>query len=188
MPVKEMRLELKLDEIFGRQIPDDPVLRADIAQEAIDIIVARTSAGKDVSGAAFEKLDPKYAKYKKGITGSAKANLSLLGDMLESIETVEESRDTVVLGFSDELQNAKAYNHNTGDTLPQREFFGLTDKEKKRIASKFAQDVEAQPELITAKQLAKENRLLEALRFLNDEADQLTFDKLLEQTLRGRRG
>ena len=32
------------------------------------------------------------------------------------------------------LQTKKSFNHDTGDKLPKREFFGITDKEAKDIA------------------------------------------------------
>ena len=32
------------------------------------------------------------------------------------------------------LQTKKSFNHDTGDTLPRREFFGITEAEAKEIA------------------------------------------------------
>jgi len=33
------------------------------------------------------------------------------------------------------LQTKKGFNHNTGDTVPRREFFGLTNQEAQGIAN-----------------------------------------------------
>ena len=59
----------------------------------------------------------------------------LEGDMLDSMSRVrdEERRNTVKIAIG-ESEVPKAYNHQKGDTLPKRTFFGLTDSEARDIA------------------------------------------------------
>ena len=92
-------------------------------------------AKSPVSGGKYKaKLSPEYAKEK----GTTLANLDLNGDMLSSLEFVPLSltKDKIVLevGIFDEDQAIKSYNHNKGDTLPQRQF--IPDK-----GEKFKKDI-----------------------------------------------
>ena len=60
------------------------------------------------------------------------------GDMLDSIEPVKQTTNTVTFGILENEEALKSYNHNTGDTLPKREFFGITKAEAERIAKNIA--------------------------------------------------
>lgn len=75
-----------------------------------------------VSGGAFKKsLSPEYKKIKDKISSADFANLELTGDMLDALEFRVEG-NKIKIGVFDPTQIPKAYNHNVGDTLPQRQF------------------------------------------------------------------
>jgi hypothetical protein len=71
-----------------------------------------------VSGGKFKKtLSSEYAKRE----GKKLANLDLNGDMLNAL-TWKIASGGLEIGIFDEAQAIKSYNHNIGDTLPQRQF------------------------------------------------------------------
>lgn len=132
--VPRMRYDINLSEIFGTTVTDR-ALREAIAQTAIEKIIERTRSGTSLRGTTFKGYSKSYMDSLtfKAHGKSGDVDLTLTGDMLDQL-TVTDSTDTKIsLGWSDGTQNAKAYNHNTGDTLPKREFFGLQQKEISEI-------------------------------------------------------
>ena len=83
-----------------------------------------------VSKGAFKK------KLKKG--GNSK--LFEDGDMRAAI-SFEEFRDGVEVGIFDSSQAIKAFNHNTGDTLPTRKFIPAKDEKFKREINLGIKDI-----------------------------------------------
>lgn len=75
-----------------------------------------------VSGGRWKKaLSPAYRKIKEKISGVGFANLEEYGDLLDALEAkVVDGK--IQVGIWRANQVAKAYNHNAGDTLPQRQF------------------------------------------------------------------
>lgn len=144
----KMELEVDLDELFGTKVPNDQALREQIGQAIIDKIVERTQSGTGVNGRAFKPYSESYKKSSSfDVFGkSDDVNLTLTGDMLGTLDIKAQSRGAIRIGWRDETQNAKAFNHHTGDTLPRRPFFGLMDKEIKEIQQEFKPRIEeAQP-------------------------------------------
>jgi hypothetical protein len=126
-----VKLRVNLKELLGKSLPDDQDLVEAVAQKAIDIIVGRTQEGTSLSGRPFKKYSDAYQKSDsfKAFGKSGTPNLTLSGDMLGLMEVLDTTRNTFEIGWSDEKETAKAYNHNVGDTLPKREFFGLQKQE-----------------------------------------------------------
>jgi len=110
------------------KVPEDKREDAlnEIAEYLLDSILDYVGSSKSpVSGGSFKKsLSPEYAKF----SGKKSANLDLNGDMLNSL-TFMISDESIMLGIFDEDEIPKAYNHNVGDTLPQRQF--LPDEDQK---------------------------------------------------------
>lgn len=99
---------------------------------AVDNIVKRTTSGKDIDGSKFTKYSKEYAK-KKGVPRSS-VDLVLEGDMLRSFEDSDSTGNIVKISMEEGDQTLKAYNHNVGDTLPARTFFGIKkESEMNRI-------------------------------------------------------
>lgn len=128
----EISQEIDLTNYLGRK-PTASEKRA-FAELAIDRINNRTLDGETVNGGKFKRYTKKYADF-KGVTRDS-VDMFLDGDMLDSIgrRTSKEKSSTVFIQIEKGLQTKKAFNHNTGDTLPKRPFFGLTDDEAKQIA------------------------------------------------------
>lgn len=126
--LSEVSQEIDLTEILGRT-PSEVEARQFI-DDAINLIIERTQSGEDINGKSFKQYSEDYAKL-KGVSRGA-VDLTLMGDMLAGING-ELDRGNIKL-FIEEDQVPKAYNHNVGDTLPRRTFFGLTDSEIESIA------------------------------------------------------
>lgn len=93
---------------------------------AVDKMVQRTSNGRDIDGNKFEKYSEAYAE-KKGVSRSS-VDLILSGDMLSSFEDSSESKNVLKIKVSEGKETLKSYNHNVGDTLPERRYFGFNDE------------------------------------------------------------
>lgn len=126
-----MKQTLNLNRYLGRNSTDaQKILFAELAVEQIN---ERTLDGDTIHGTKFKKYSESYAN-DKGVTRDS-VDLFLDGDMLDSVRADIEgnSLDIEVHGS---LNNAKGFNHNTGDTLPKRQWFGITTKEAKSIGEK----------------------------------------------------
>lgn len=139
--VGKAKFKINLTEIFGERPPDDEKFRQEIADAVVEIVKARTQDGISAKGNKFTKYSDKYAK-KKGVS-PGDVDLTFDGDMLEALDMIESTSQTITLGFDDELQNAKAWNHNTGDTVPKRQFLGLMKKEMEEIAQRYADELQS---------------------------------------------
>ena len=160
---KRMELTVRLDSLFDGKMPNDPGLRQAIGQKVIDLIKERTLSGRDVDGKRFKKYSEAYAGGDKSPPSAAfvafgkskqPVNLFLSGAMLDTLDIKNDTKNTIKLGWSDSLENAKAFAHNTGyeghRTIkdgPQRRFFDLNPSEIKQIRDTFQRQVQVQQEL-----------------------------------------
>ena len=106
--------------------------------EALAIIEERTLDGEKVGGGTFQKYSPEYAE-RKGVSQSS-VDLFLDGGMLDALAPIKETTNTVEFGIIDGNEAPKGYNHHVGDTLPERPWFGITDREAKDIADRIMLD------------------------------------------------
>lgn len=151
---KIIEQEIDLMEIFGIDATDADSLKNAIGQAIIDRIQSRTESGKGLQfgsrGQATEvKLKAPYSKaYQKSREFKAagkKANeitMELTGDMVASME-MQAPGNKIKIQITDELQKLKAFNHITGDTVPERPWFGISKDELKEIGQQFAPQIEA---------------------------------------------
>jgi hypothetical protein len=152
---KRVSQKLDLNELTGRNIASDPVLVRKIAQGIIDYMVDRAKSGR---GLGRKDLKSPYSKsYSESLTFKAAGksrndvNMTLSGDMLRSIDILEEDGASVVIGIDDDVDAPKAYGHQTGfeghPTIPsgkyKRPFFGVTaDEVKKQVLPKFKAEID----------------------------------------------
>lgn len=135
----EVSQTFDLKELTGLDMSEFPEAKEAIGQAFIDKIVERTQAGKDVDGDSFDK----YSKvYKESLGFQAfgktnKVNLTQSGEMLGTLDIIENKGNKIKIGWDDEINNAKAYNHNKGDTVPKRSFFGITSDELAELKKEF---------------------------------------------------
>ena len=125
--------------MFGTEIPSERVSR-EIGREIVKQIQLRTENGKDVNGQSFERYSEDWAK-KKGVSRDS-VDLLLTGSMLGSMQVVRATKNTVTIGFNGQKNNNKAFNHNEGETVPRREFLGLTRSDEDEVFRKFKDRLE----------------------------------------------
>lgn len=138
--VSEVKLKINLADMFGELVPDDDEFKSRVAQAVIDRITERTQDNMDKRGQSFTPYSDAYAK-KKGVS-AGDVDMTDFGDMLANMQETDSTSQTVTIGFPDERENAKAYNHTTGDTVPKRDFFGLPKYELEAIAESFRDELE----------------------------------------------
>lgn len=137
--VKKVKFKVNLSDMFGERVPDNQDFKEGVAQAILDRIQERTESGMDKEGRSFTPYSDAYAK-RKGVS-AGDVDMTLFGDMLSDMDIVNMSSQTVTLGFPDETENAKAFNHTTGDTVPKRDFFGLPQKDLREIARRFSSEL-----------------------------------------------
>jgi len=156
LKVKKNNVEqtINLKEEFGIDFSGKDELKQLMGQAIIDKIIKRTASGKGVSLSAngsgrSVKLKSPYSKsYTKSedflAAGKSKnkVNMELTGDMMGLIDIKKISGNSITIGWNDADENPKAFNHMTGDTVPKRPFFGVSNKELKDIKSKFKDDLD----------------------------------------------
>lgn len=138
-----------LKEIFGVDLSDYPEIRQSVASAIIEKIVTRTKDGYAIGG--NRELKEYSLEYKNSLNFKAAGkkpsdvNMTLNGDMLDTLTLIDETNNTITIGWDDDLQSAKAFNHNTGDTkgMPRRPFFGLNKTEITDLKSQFKSEIRA---------------------------------------------
>ncbi len=71
-----------------------------------------------------------------------KVNMSLTGDMLASIQVEDLGDNKISVYIDGETEVLKAYNHLTGDTVPKRPFFGVSQKDVKDVIMDFQSEID----------------------------------------------
>lgn len=141
----EVSQTINLNELFETNFSGNSGLAQAVGQAIVDKILSRTASGFGVDG---KKLKSPYSKdYSESLEfkafGKSKnnVNMELTGQMLGTIDVLENNRGKIKIGWGDDVENAKAYNHNIGDTVPRRPFFGITESELKEIKEEFVDRV-----------------------------------------------
>ncbi len=122
-----------------------PTEREAIAIEVIDKIIARTKKGKDKNGNSFAPYSKEYRdsiNFKIG-GKSARVDLTLSGDMLDSLEIVKNAPVMEIGYTSGNPERGKAEGNILGtygqpkQTAPKRDFLGIQGAELDRILKKY---------------------------------------------------
>lgn len=126
---KETSQTFNLKELFGQDVPFK--IAKEFGERIEDLMIERTLKGKDIRGNAFAPYSKEYAKEK----GSTEVDMTLTGDMLGEMSNTAKRDGTVKVQINGSTNKLKSFNHNVGDTLKQREFFGVkvTDPAVKEI-------------------------------------------------------
>ena len=117
-----LKKTINLKTLFGVEIPSKNLTRK-IGREIIKQIQLRTENGFDVADKKFTKYSAKWAD-RKGV-GRGDVDLLLTGSMLGNMILTNVTKNTVTIGWAGQKNNNKAFNHNEGDTVPQREFLSV---------------------------------------------------------------
>lgn len=147
MAVPKVKLKINLAEMFGvDEMPESQALNAAIGQAIIDRIRERTESGVDKRNQAFKKYSKRYInsdEFEAFGKSASDVNLTLSGDMLGLMDVIRSTKNVIEIGWDDSTNNAKAYNHIVGDTVPKRDFFGISKTELKEIANEFSDEVKS---------------------------------------------
>lgn len=148
----DVNVEIDLETLLGPQARD-PDVRETFFQLALERLLERTESGRAVDNSIFPAYSPKYKESLAfaAFGKSSTPNLTLTGDMLASIQIIDQNESRMIVGVSSD-QAPKAYNHMTGDTVPQRAFLGWTDTELEDIAAEFQPSLFDNPEELVSDQ------------------------------------
>lgn len=142
----EQRLDLS--ELFGRSsLPDNFKLR--VGQKIIDLMLERIDANKAADGSSkLASYDPDYVasdEFKAFGKSKNDVDMDLTGDMLNNITIKDVDGDSILIGWDDQENNAKAHGHMTGANgsgrLPVREFFGANEKLLEDVKDQFIEEL-----------------------------------------------
>ena len=140
----EVSQEFDLKKLFGVDL-DAPELMEYIGERIIEKIRERTLDGKGINGKNLKKpYSESYSKtpeFKAFGKSKSNVNMTLSGDMLGLMQIIEAEDGKIKIGWDDPEQTAKAYNHNAGDTLPKRPFFGLNNTETKELVRELRPEI-----------------------------------------------
>jgi len=144
--VDDLSQTFDIEKEFGVDLSDEPRLRDEIGQAIIDRIVDRSGQSKDFNNKKFTGKAAKYSdEYKdsdtfKDFNKTSKVDMELTGKMLESLDFEDDAKEIKIEVSSRET--AKGYNHQYGDTVPQRAWFGMSDDEIKKIKDSFSSELQ----------------------------------------------
>lgn len=142
---KKVSQKFNLKELFGVSFSGRPDLREEIGQALMDVILDRTAKGKAIGGKKdLQRYSKSYSSSDtfKAHGKSGKVNMELTGRMMDSIVLKTKANEIeIVVGKG--VDTLKSYNHNVGDTLPKRDFFGLHKKEVDKIKKEFKGEIKA---------------------------------------------
>lgn len=137
----EVSQTIDLKELFGKNFTGSTALKNAIAQDAIDMIIERTKSGKSVYGGNLKSpYSEAYAdslEFKSFGKSKTQVNMTLTGNMLGTMDVLDDSGNKIKIGWNDGEESAKSYNHNVGDTVPKRPFFGLNSSDLNRLRDKY---------------------------------------------------
>tara|TARA_Y100000593_G_scaffold76291_1_gene140972 strand:- start:88 stop:564 length:477 start_codon:yes stop_codon:yes gene_type:complete len=128
MPIKKGKMSFKVD--LTSELDDLGISgnkRKQAAQAAGEVALGGIleATSQEVSPVnrmrGFPALQKDYKKFKRKKGKGSKANLRLNEEMLPSMR-VEADKNSFTIKITDSVEKKKAYNHNTGDTLPRRQF------------------------------------------------------------------
>lgn len=176
--------EIDLNELTGVDVSKDPVLAREMQQAVIDYMIGRVSEGKGFNEKVLRpsKYSDSYADsldFKAAGKSKGNVNMELSGDMLGSIDVIDETNNGARFTFGIEGEEAaRAYGHISGfkghpnqDKMQkyQRPFFGVSKKEiKDKILPAFKDELESLRESRSTRPATNNARLLENIRSAAD--------------------
>lgn len=129
-------------------IPIDPNIDTDdaqtIAEELLDYIIERSKAGKGADGKPFPGYSEAYKKslaFKIAGKSPGKVDLTLSGEMLDSLKVLAVQRGKIVIGYDEgDPVNGKAegnikgtYGTDVEDASKARDYMSVSANEVKKV-------------------------------------------------------
>ena len=130
-----------------------------VGRAAVNKILERTAKGLDKNGKKFTPYSDEYKSsddFMLANKSQSTVNLKMMGEMLADLSVLSAGNGTIILGFPDAEQRAKANGHVTGKQhsgkLPVRDFLGVSDREIEEILARVPNpDKLAQAQEISSK-------------------------------------
>ena len=158
---EEVSQTFDIETEFGVDLSDEPRLRDEIGQAIIDRIRERcVDDNEDYLNRPLKKYDEDYDEsdaFDDFNKSEADVNMTLTGKMLESID-FEDNQSVIKIEVA-KKETPKAYNHQIGDTVERRSWFGMSKKEIGDIKKSFSNELKA----AKAKQEPKRQSVLDLL-------------------------
>ena len=158
---EEVSQTFDIETEFGVDLSDEPRLRDEIGQAIIDRIRERcVDDNEDYLNRPLKKYDEDYVEsdaFDDFNKSEADVNMTLTGKMLESID-FEDNQSVIKIEVA-KKETPKAYNHQIGDTVERRSWFGMSKKEIGDIKKSFSNELKA----AKAKQEPKTQSVLDLL-------------------------
>lgn len=143
--VKKSSSSSAVQDAYFRALSNNSIKR-EFGKRCIDFIIDRTLKGYDKNNKPFEGYSKSYKKsdtFKIYNKSASKVNLKLTGEMQASIDVLSATKNKVVLGFVDQLENDKAHGHVNGSNfLPVRDFWEINQSEQIKILKSTLKDFE----------------------------------------------
>lgn len=153
---KKTKVEQTIDlkEVFGTDFRGMRSLREAIGEAILNRIRERSQSGQGVSFSGNRArpvtLKTPYSKeyadsldFKAFGKSRSNVNMTLTGDMLNLMDIKRQNGNSITIGWNDSTENAKAFNHSTGDTVPRRPFFGVSKTELSDIKKEFKSEIQS---------------------------------------------
>lgn len=133
-PTSPVTKVLNLNDFGLENVPPErrSAVKSEVGEFVVEQILSFTGdARTSVKSGTYKKtLTAEYAAKEKG--GDRRANLELEGDMLSALDFRNQAGDQIEIGIWDSDETPKAFNHTTGDTLPQRQFIPAENEDFRR--------------------------------------------------------
>lgn len=151
---RKVEQTINLQETFGVSFKGMRSLREALGEAILTKIRKRSESGKGMSfrgdrGTPVTLKKPYSKEYSKSLDFKAfgksrgKVNMTLTGDMLGLMDIKKQTGESITIGWDEQDENAKAYNHSVGDTVPRRPFFGVSKKELAEIKKDFSSEIKS---------------------------------------------
>lgn len=126
----------KVTKILDLNLKDlSPESKIEAKEVAADIIIEEINSYLDDS-----KSPVASGRFKKKKADGSSSQLFQDGDLRMSIEAQDAGGDSIEIGVFDSSEAPIAYNHNTGDTLPMRQFIPPESKGFRRAIMRKVND------------------------------------------------
>lgn len=168
----EISQEIDLEDLTGVNLSQYPLLMNEIAQATIDFVKDRAQSGFGLGG---QKLKSPYSdayanslEFQAAGKSKDQVNMTLTGDMLGLLDVLEQTGSIFKYGLP-ESQAPKGYNHQVGDTVPKRPWFGVEKKEFiDNVLVKFDEDINRIKENMAEDELYAGAIQRAAIRIINE--------------------
>lgn len=137
-----VRAVIDLKELYGKDVLDNPSARQALAADVIDAILERAKA----QPGSYSKEYAASLKFKAYGKSKGDVNMRLTGSMLASLDVRSDGRTRIEIGWDEGSEDGKkAHGHITGAVGKKRDFFKVSQKEIKAIASKYEDEFVHEP-------------------------------------------